>query len=248
MYKKLLVILGSAVGLLLVAYLGLNFFLGSVVKAGVNRFGPRITQTKVELAGAQISPLSGRGTLTGLAVGNPKGWNATNAFYLGTVRIALKPFSIFGDHIVVHEIFIDRPEFVYETKIIASNIGDLLKNIETATGGTTPKGQPTDKNGRQIKFAVKHFLMQNGTITVGVGPTALTLPMPTIELNDLGTQEGGITPDQLTYAIMRSVTPSIIAATAQAAGQIGSTSGAAALQGVKKTGEAIQSLFGGGKQ
>jgi hypothetical protein len=46
---------------------------------------------------------------------------------------------------------------------------------------------------------------------------------------------------------MRSVTPSIIAATAQAAGQIGTTSGAAALEGVKKTGEAIKSLFGGGK-
>jgi hypothetical protein len=247
MNKKIIIIFSSVGGLLLAVYIGFNFFLGSVVKAGVNRFGPRITQTKVELAGAQISPLSGIGTLTGLSVGNPKGWNAEKAFYLGTVRIALKPFSIFGDHIVVNEIFIDRPEFVYETKIVASNIGDLLKNIEAATGGNQG-AQPTDKAGKPVKFEVKHFRMQNGTVTVGVGPTALKLPMPAIELNDLGTKEGGITPDQLTFTIMRSVTPSIISATARAAGQIGTTSGAAALEGVKKTGEAIKSLFGGGKQ
>jgi hypothetical protein len=247
MNKKLLTIIGVSAALLLVAYIGLNFFLGSVVKAAVNRFGPQITQTKVELAGAQLSPLSGSGTLTGLSVGNPKGWNAEKAFYLGTVRVSVKPFSIFGDHIIVNEVFIDQPEFVYETKIVASNIGDLLKNIEAATGGG--KGaQATGKDGKPIKFEVKHFRMQNGTVTVGVGPTALKLPMPAIELNDLGTKEGGITPDQLTFAVMRSVTPSIIAATAQAAGQIGTTSGAAALEGVKKTGEAIKGLFGGGKK
>ena len=245
MNKKLLTLLGICAALLLVAYIGLNFFLGSVVKAGVNRFGPRITQTKVELSGAQLSPLSGSGTLTGLSVGNPPGWNAEKAFYLGQVRVAVKPFSIFGDHIVINEVFIDHPEFVYETKIVASNIGDLLKNIEAATGGG--KDRPTAENGKPVKFEVKHFRMQNGTVTVGFGPTALKLPMPPIELNDLGTKEGGITPDQLTFAVMRSVTPSIIAATAQAAGQIGTTGGAAALEGVKKTGEAIKGIFGGKK-
>ncbi|MBC7369221.1 MAG: hypothetical protein H7343_20835 [Undibacterium sp.] len=247
MNKKLLTIVGICAALLLVVYIGLNFFLGSVVTAGVNRFGPKITQTKVELASASISPLSGSGTLTGLTVGNPKGWTAESAFYLRKIRIVVKPFSIFGDHIVVNEIFIDQPDFIYETKIIASNIGDLLKNIEAATGGAAKDGQPTAKNGKPIKFEVKHFRMQNGTVIVGFGPTALKLPMPAIELNDLGTKEGGITPDQLAFAVMRSVTPSIIAATAQAAGQIGTTSGAAALEGVKKTGAAIKGLFGGKK-
>src|SRR2546423_187863 len=134
--KKLLLI--GTLGLLIVAlgtYLTLQFFLGSIVKAGVNKFGPGITQTKVELQEANISPLSGVGTLRGLTIGNPSGWSSQNAFHLGTVHIDLEPFSIFHDHIVINELTIDQAEIVYETKIVASNVGDLLKNIEQAVGG-----------------------------------------------------------------------------------------------------------------
>ncbi|HRV81498.1 MAG TPA: hypothetical protein P5218_08690, partial [Planctomycetota bacterium] len=52
---KPLVFLGVIVAVAVVAYIGLNFFLGSVVKAGVNSFGPKLTQTKVELAIAYLN-------------------------------------------------------------------------------------------------------------------------------------------------------------------------------------------------
>src|SRR5689334_20215807 len=134
MKKILLFGVGSLLVLALVGYVVMQFFLGSIVKAGVNKFGPTITQTKVQLNGANISPLSGEGTLTGLSVGNPKGWSDQNAFNLGQVHVDVEPFSVLGDHIVINEIIIDKPEFLYETKIVASNIGDLLKNIEQVLG------------------------------------------------------------------------------------------------------------------
>ena len=245
--KKLLAIGGIALGLGLIAVVALTFFLGSIVTAGVNRFGPGITQTKVELTSASISPLSGSGTLSGLVVGNPKGWSDTPLCSLGKVHIDVAPFSILGDHIVINEISIEAPEFNYETKIVASNVSDLLKNIEAVTGSTAAGAQPTAKNGKPIKFEVKHFVLQNGKVRVGFGPTALSLPMPPINLDNLGTSEGGISPDQLVFAVMKSVTGSIVSATTQAAGKIGATSGAAAVEGAKKAGEAIKSLFGGKK-
>ena len=101
--------------------------------------------------------------------------------------------------------------------------------------------------GEPIKFEVKHFRLENGWVRLGVGPAAMKLPMLPIELRDLGTHEGGITPDQLVFAVMRSVTGSVVGATAGAAGKIGSTAGAAAAEGIKKTGEAIKGLFGGKK-
>ncbi|MCX6956717.1 MAG: hypothetical protein NTV51_31710, partial [Verrucomicrobia bacterium] len=156
--KKVTIIVGGLVALLLVAYLCLDVFLGSVVKAGVNSFAPKLTQTKVELSGARISPLSGSGTLSGLVVGNPKGWSDNNLCSLGKIRIDVVPFSILGDHIVVNEIEIDAPEFNYETKIIASNVADLLKNIEAAMGGGKDAApQATTKSGQPIKFEVKKF-------------------------------------------------------------------------------------------
>jgi len=247
MKKKLLYVCGGLAALALVVFIGLEFFLGSVVKAGINRFGPTLTQTTVELSAATISPLSGTGTLRGLVIGNPKGWSDAPLCSLGKIHLDVAPFSLLGDHIVVNEIVIDAPEFNYETKIVASNVNDLLKNIEQVTGGKNGGVQATTKSGKPIRFEVKHFVLHDGKVRLGVGPAALSLPMPPIELNDLGTKEGGISPDQLTLAVMRSVTGGIVAATTQAAGKIGATSGAAAVESVKKTGEAIKNLFGGKK-
>src|SRR5262249_34696785 len=151
----------------LVAFVTLQFFLGSIVKTAVNNFAPKITGTKVTLDSAAISPLSGVGTLSGLMVGNPTGWTSEKAFYLGKIHVDVAPFSILGDHVVVNEIVIEQPEFVYETKIVASNIGDLMKNIETATGSKDKGAQPTAKNGRPVKFEVKKFTLRNGKVTLG---------------------------------------------------------------------------------
>jgi len=248
MNKKFLITAGLTAALVVAVYVGLEYFLGSAVKAGVNAFGPKITQTKVELAGAFISPLSGSGTLTGLTVGNPAGWTADKAFYFGKVHIKLKPFSIFSDFIEIDEIVIEQPEFTYETKIIASNVGDLLKNIEAVTGRADKSADPTAKSGQPIKFAVKKLSIQSGTVSVGLGASAIKVPLPRVELTELGTTEGGITPDELTVAVMRRLTPDIIAAAAKAALQLGGTGGAAAAENVKQAGDAIKSLFGGDKK
>lgn len=244
---KLLVVLAA---LVLLVYFGLTFFLGSVVTAGVNSFGPKLTRTKVELAGANISPLTGSGTLSGLAVGNPEGWTKGNAFYLGKIHVSVQPFSILGDHIIINEITIDQPEFLYETKIISSNIKDLLKNIEEFTDSGGSEAQT--KSGKPIKFVVKKFRLTNGKATLGVGAAAVPLPLPPISLDNLGVKEGGITPDQLAGAIMKQVLSGIVGATGKAAAKIGGTMGAATAEATsdaaKKASEGIKSLFGGGKK
>jgi hypothetical protein len=245
MNKKFLVVGGVIAAVVLVGYVVMTFFLGSIVKSGVNNFGPKLTKTKVELASASISPFTGSGTLTGLFVGNPAGWSSDKAFYLGHIHVEVEPFSIFGDHIVINEIIIDQPEFVYETKIISSNIKELLKNVEDFTGGG--KSAET-KSGKPIKFVVKKFRMTNASAKLGVGPAAIPVPLPPLSMDDLGVKEGGITPDQMVSAVMKNVLGSIVSGTAKAALKLGGTMGAAATEGAtdaaKKAGEGLKKLFG----
>lgn len=231
-------------------YITMQFFLAGIVKAGVNKFGPGITQTKVVLEGASISPLSGSGTLTSLSVGNPTGWSASDAFRLGKIHIDLEPFSVFKDHIVINELVIEGPEFLYETKLIASNVGDLLKNIEKATGGGAAQGQPATKDGKPIKLVIKKLVLKDGKVTLGVGGAGgvITMPMPPINMQDIGVAEGGVTPAQLTFAIMRHVVPSIVSASTQALTKLGGTTGAATAESVKQVGGMIKGLFGGDKK
>lgn len=227
--------------LVVAAYIAGTFFLGSIVKSAVNRSGPRLTQSRVVLEGATISPFTGTGTLTGFTVENPAGWSAGKALYVGTVHFSVKPLSLLSDRIVVNSIEIDQAEFTYETKLVASNIGDLLKNIEAAGGGAKePKAAP---EGKPSRFEVKHFRLTNGKVKVGVIGKELPMDMPPIELNDLGADGNGITGGQLSAALLKSVTASVVATSAKAAGHLGTNTGAAAIEEVKKAGEKLKDLF-----
>ncbi len=245
--KKLLIILGSLFALLVIGIFVISFFLGPIITKGVNTFGPKITGTKVTLDHVSVSPLTGSFTMSGLFVGNPEGWKGDKAFYMSKVHVSVAPLSVLGDHIIVKEVLINGPEFVYETNVMNSNIKDLLKNIEKATGGgTTDKPaetSPTTKSGKPIKFEVKNFRLQNAKVTLGVGAAAATLPMPPITLTDLGTQEGGITPDQLAGKVITNILGGIVSAVTHSVGQIGSGATDAASGAIK----GIKNLFGGSK-
>ena len=244
--KKTFLVLGLG-GLIaaIAAYIVGAYFLGSIVTSGVNSFGPKLTQTKVVLAGANLSPLTGSGTLSGLSVGNPAGWSDGDAFALGKVHVDVEPFSLFGDHIVVNEIIIDEPVFNYETKIVSSNIKDLLKNIEAFTGGGGQ--EPATKEGKPIKFVVKKFRLTNAKATLGAAGAALPVPLPPISLDNLGVDKGGITADELAAELMTHVLGSIVSGTAKALGQLGGTAGAASLEktkdAAKQVGDTLKGLF-----
>jgi uncharacterized protein involved in outer membrane biogenesis len=241
MKKRLLWIGGILAIVAITAIACVDLFVGSFVKRAVDGYGPAYTQTRVSLDGAQLSPFSGSGTLTGLYVGNPKGWSSDKALTLGSVHIQIAPRSLLSNHVIIEELTIDRPEFVYETRLVASNIGELLKNIQKAS--SSPGAAPqASHDGQTITFEVKHFHLTNGKVTVGVGPSAVTIPMGSITLDNLGDQTRGVTSAQLAAAIFRSITPKIAEA---AAGATAKFVPAAALDTLKTAGGTIQSLFGG---
>lgn len=245
--RKLLIIGGAITGVLVLALVVASFSLGSIVTRGVNGYAPKLTGTKVELSSADISPFSGSGTLRGFAMGNPSGWSDANLVAVKKVHVSVEPKSITGDHIVINDIDVEGPEFDYETKLVSSNVNDLLRNIEQATGGGGAAPKAVAKNGKPLKIEVKHFRVRDGVVRLGAGAAAVRIPLPPLELTDIGTRENGVTPGQLATTVMRSVTSDIVHATTQAALKVGGTAGAAAAEGAKKATEAVKGLFGGKK-
>lgn len=215
MKTKIIVSLCLLAGFAVMVYISIGIFIGTAVRQGINSFGPRITQTKVELAHAKIAPLSGEGDLTGLFVGNPEGWSIGKAFIFDKVHIKLRPLTVIRKKVLIEEISIDSPEFLYETKIVSSNLRELLRNIE----GDKP-GAKDELAGTQatlpIKFIVKKFTITNGKTKVGIGPSAVFVPLPTIELKDIGVKEDGLPPGQLAGTLMRAVLTTIAETTAEA--------------------------------
>jgi len=231
------------VGLLVVVaavYIGVAFFLGSIVKGTVNRVGPQVTQSNVVLESATISPLSGIGTLNGFTVGNPPGWSSTPAFHLGRVHVDLVPKSVFADVIVINELTIDQPEFNYETRLVSSNINDLLANIQKYAGSGEKEAA---KEGPPKKFIVKQLRFTNGKATLGLGGTALPIPLPEIKLDNLGVAEGGLTGGQLSAVVLGDVLRTIVKAATEARGLTGADSLEKTKEAAKQLGDSVKDLF-----
>lgn len=239
MKKKLLIIGGVLLGLLLAAYLVVILFCGSLIRSRINADGPRLTQSPVTLAAAQFSPLNGSGTLLILSVGNPKGWSMPEAFKLKSIHIDVVPSSLFSDRIVINEIVIDDPELVYENRILSSNLGDLIKNIGKAT--SRPAGE---SSGRPVTFVIKKLRLEKGHVKLGVGPTAVTLDLPAVEFINLGSDKG-VSTEQLSLLIMRTIVSDVVKGTAGALGKGVVGIGTVAATAIKGSFDELQSLLGG---
>lgn len=234
MKKKLYIALGIVVGLLVAAYLVVIFFLGSLVTRAVNHYGPQITGTKVTLTAAHISPFSGEGTLDSLKVANPPGWSANDAFTLKSIHLSVVPKSLFSDHVIINDLDIENPEFLYETKIIASNIGDLVKNIQGQK--SNPSAQAKTSRGEEKRFEIHHLIIRGGKLTVSVaGRAPIPLDMPTVEFHDLGNGQG-VTSTELAALIGETILKSILDSSAKLLGKTGGAAAGAA-------GDLLKSLF-----
>src|SRR3954465_686762 len=102
--KTLLKIVVGLVVLLILALIAGYMFLGTIVKSGVEKVGPKVTKTDVKLKGATLSVFSGSGELKGFAVGNPEGYKSPTAIQVGSVSVNVEPRSVMSDKVIVHAI------------------------------------------------------------------------------------------------------------------------------------------------
>jgi hypothetical protein len=235
----------AAVSVLLVV--GLTFFLGSFTAKAFNRVAPRITGTPTTLGSAHVKPWNGVGTLEALRVGNPPGWQSDSLASIGRIHLEIQPRSLLGETVIIDELVIEEAVFHLETKIVSSNLGDLLKQIERNTGPASGEA-PADTTGATRRFAVRHAVLRDAQVTLGVGTETVTLRIPELTLVNLGTPEKGLTAGQLAAEATRQIVAGVLGAVARSPGTVSSASGAAAAEaiksGVKQLGEGLRGLIG----
>ena len=242
--------------ILAVAGVAAIYFLGSsalnkVIKTGVEEFGPEFTQTSVRLDNVDISILSGNATLTGLYVGNPDGYKSENIFALGQIEIDIDLRSLVsGDKIIINKIHIQKPEISYEKTLTSSNIKALLKNIEAFTGPadeTAEEATEEPEDGPSKQVVIKQLIIEDGTIFVGLMGIGTTVPLPRIEMNDIGEEGNDMSMAEVLDLVLTKVLKSIGPAISGAGNLVGEGGKAALEQGegaLEKATDSIKSLFG----
>lgn len=261
MKKGLKIVLGIGSVLIVLGIIGmvaLYFMLGSIIKAGIETVGPKLTQSPVTVSSVKLSPLSGHMEIRNFVVGNPQGYNTEFAVKVGTVRVNMVPSSVFGDRIVVKEVFIDGPELTYEGSLGGSNLAQIQKNIEAFTGKPsgekapeTPKPTEPAKPGKKLQ--IDDVTIQNTKINLSMkllAGQAISLPMPTLHLTGLGKEKDGKSVgdvvNEIFGAIMNQVTGVVAGAGDVLKGGAAAIGGTASQAG-KTVSDTASKAFGGVK-
>jgi len=218
--KKALLIVAVVLVLAIIGafvFVGSNF--GRLLKAAVETFGPKITQTSVTVAGVDLSPRSGSGAINGLVIGNPQPYAEPFAIKLGHASLTLDPQSLLADKIVVKSVRVTDPEITLEGGLTDNNLKKLLANVDSFTA--SEKSQPAAEGGAGKKLQVDEFVLSGVKVNVklnvpGVGGAIPPVTLPEIRLANLGQGAEGITSGELTKAVLGEVLAKVIpAVTAQ---------------------------------
>lgn len=245
--KRILLIGGGAVVVIAVAVVAVLMFSGSILKTIIEEVGTQATQAKVTVDDVKISPMSGEGGLSGLVVGNPKGFKSAQALKLGQISIKIDTGTITSDPIVVKEVVISGPEVTYELANSGiDNIRTIQKNTQAyagsgasgGSGGGTPAGkppsapsQPGAKADKEKKVIIENLYVRNGKVTVtatALGGKQLGTGLPDIHLTNIGKSSGGASPAE--------VADQVIGALAKAAQSAVSKIGADQIKGLVGSG------------
>lgn len=208
--KMIIKILGVVV-LLVVVLVGVSiYYLDSGIKKAVETFGPDYTKTSVLLNDVSLSPLSGKGSLTGLAIGNPQGFSEANAFYLGQIAVAIDTQTLKSDPVIIRSLRIMSPEITYEQGKKGTNLQQLLKNIEQSTESTGSSDESSEGNNDEPKKIIIQDLQISGGkihyINPLLGGKALNLDLPDIQLKGIGEKSNGATGAEVAEKIIAVIT------------------------------------------
>ena len=151
--KKVLKVAVVLVVVLVLGLIAVGLFMGSIIKTGVATFGPRVAKVGMRLDAANLSILSGSGTLKGVFIGNPTGFNAPSAIQVGEVTVAVKPGSIFSDKVVVQTVRVISPEITL-FGLKGDNLQKILANVQAfSSSGSALTNQAGQASTKKIQVA-----------------------------------------------------------------------------------------------
>jgi hypothetical protein len=229
--KIILGVLVLLVVLLAIALVVVGTHLGDLVKAGMERVGPKLTQTTLTVDQVNLSLLAGSAGVKGLVLGNPKGYQALQSISISNAAISLAPGSVLSDKIVIHSIELRALEVTFEGNPLgANNLATIMAHVNSMTGPVNqastnpPAASPGGQKKPAKKLEVDDFIIAGAQVhanLTGLVNKELTLPLPEIHLTDLGKGTDGITAADLTQKVLSQITAATVAALVQNAANLG---------------------------
>ncbi len=219
---KVLVLVG-VLGIIAVVMIGLS--VNALVKAGVEKMGSRVLGVPVTVEDVDISLPSGgslvQANLKQLVIQNPEGYETAHAFSFPNVQVRVNWKSLLSDTVVVEEVLIAGPSITFERLRLGNNLSAIQSNVKRNV--RSGSDEEHDEEGHEERgesgknVHIKTVTVKDAGINVslfGGKSNVMQLPLPDLELHDIGKSSGGIREsaarifDAMYAAILKAVTKS----------------------------------------
>ena len=200
--KKLAVIVAIVLAVIAgAAYWALNS-LDLIVRVAIEHYAPEVLGVPVKVRGIDISAADGRGSLRGLDIGNPGGFDAPYAARVGEIRVALDPATATAAVVHIRSLTVAAAAITYERGDRGTNLEAIQKNIRgyiDQSGGPSASRPAEAKHGKR-KFVIDHLAIEGGRVTMtnpGLHGQGIDFTLPDIHLRNVGEREGGLTASEV---------------------------------------------------
>ena len=190
--------------------------LDSIVKTAIERYGSELTGTAVHVESVNLVLRKGEGTIRGLRVANPPGFSPHDVFDLREITLALDPMTVREMPLRIQQIAISDPRVRYEldAKGVA-NVNVIRANLAHSRGQPTSAAPNPKEPGRELRLKVTSLSLDGGSIaadTSAIGGTELDVPLPPLEMRNLGAGERGATPSEIGVEVLTALTQRTVTA------------------------------------
>ena len=195
-------ILGIVIVVLVIAIAGAMYYFASnvdgIVENLIEEHGSAATGTAVRVDGVSIDLGAATGSISGLTVANPDGFDGQPAIELGNLRLALDAGSLLGDPIIIESIEADEATLAIVQSGTRNNLQALLDNLRADAG---PEPDPGEAGPRVV---IERFALTGATASVAVHELdeQRAVDVPDIVLTDIGARSGGATGKELARQIL----------------------------------------------
>jgi uncharacterized protein involved in outer membrane biogenesis len=196
---------------LVVIFVGIGVYrlvsdLDGLVARAIEKVGSEATGTSVRVDGVDISLREGSGSVNGLRIGNPEGFEARDIFQLDDVGIVLDVSSVRDDPIVLDEVRIVSPvvhaEFSADGQL---NLETLRRQLQTTS--PAEEESPSTRGSTMKNLRIARFVFSGARVDIdasALGIEKRSIELPDIRLDDVGGADG-VPPDQIARVILTTV-------------------------------------------
>jgi hypothetical protein len=231
--------------------------LDATVRRAIEARGSALTHTAVRVDSVHVSLADGTATLRGLTIANPEGFAAANVFELAEISARIDVSSAFADPLVFREIHIAGPRVTCELNADGvSNVEVIRRTAEGASHPREPGPAGESQSGSERRgsgerrLIIDRLTVSDGAVSVdarAIGGPQQTESLPGFDLNEIGTQQGGVPPAEAGRLIITALARDVAVAVAATELErfIGKALGGRAGDALKKGGaEAIHKGLG----